>query len=248
MTSQEMPRELVALLKQLRAEYPQALVVSAECSPIDPAEPLLGHFVRAFLMWESTAAKAATAMKRIEQSVVDFNELRVCMPGELVRLMGERYPRVEERARRLRSALNGIYTREHRVSLERLGEMSKRESREYLETLESTPRYVAARVALVGLSGHMAPIDGRMLRRLVERHIVEADATPETAAASLERKVRAAEMPECYALLQAWSDDGAHEVAEAARVPAPAGAKPEPRKPGPKPKDMKPKGRPEAKK
>jgi len=247
-TSQEIPRELVSLLKQLRAEYPQALTLAGECSPIDPAEPLLGHFVRAFLMWESTSAKAATAMKRIEQAVVDFNELRVCMPGELVRLMGERYPRVEERARRLRIALNAIYTREHKVSLERLGEMSKRESREYLETLESTPRYVAARVALVGLSGHMAPIDARMLRRLVERNIVEADATPETAAAAIERKVRAAEMPECYALLQAWSDDGAPEGAEPARVPAPAVAKPEVRKPAPKPREVKPKGKPEAKK
>lgn len=213
MSQQELPKELAALLKQLRAEYPQALEPQAETALIDPAEPLLGHFVRSFLIWECTAAKAATALRRIEQSVVDFNELRVCMPGEMVRMLGERYPRAEERARRMRAALNAIYAREHKVSLERLAELSKRESREYLETLDGTPRFVAARVALVGLAGHMAPVDGRIARKLIERGVVEAEATPESAAAGLERKIRAAEMPECYALLQAWSDDGGHETA-----------------------------------
>jgi hypothetical protein len=240
-----MPKELAALLKQLRADYPQALDGAIEAAPIDQAEPLLGHFLRSFLIWESTLAKAALAMKRIEQSVVDFNELRVCMPGEMVRVLGERYPRAEERARRLRTALNAIYSREHKVSLERLSEMSKRESREYLETLDGTPRFVAARVSLLGLAGHMAPVDGRMVRRLIERGVVEADSTPEAAAASLERKVRAAEMPECYALLQAWSDEGTHEHAEAPRSPAPgAAAKAEGRKPPAKPAAApKPKGK-----
>lgn len=239
-----MPKELSSLLKQLRAEYPGAIEAAAEPTPIDGAEPLLGHFVRSFLVWECTCAKAATAMGRIEQSVVDFNELRVCMPGELMRVMGERYPRAEERARRLRTALSAIYTREHKVSLERLSEMSKRESREYLETLDGTPRFVAARVALLGLAGHMAPVDGRLLRRLVEKHIVEPDATPETAAALLERKVRAAEMPECYALLQAWSDDASHDHAEASRASSTgAAAKPDGRKAGGKPGAAKPRGK-----
>ena len=248
MSTQEMPKELATLLKHLRAEYPDALESVAEPAPIDAAEPLLGHFVRSFLLWESTGPKAALALKRIEQSVVDFNELRVCMPGEMVRVMGERYPRADERARRMRTALNAIYTREHKVSLERLAEMSKRESREYLETLDGTPRFVAARVSLVGLAGHMAPVDSRLLKRLIERNIVEADSTPETAAAALERKIRAAEMPECYALMQAWADDASHEHGDAARASA-AAAKAEARKPAPKARETKPKGKaPEAKK
>lgn len=238
-----MPKELAALLKQLRADYPQALESATEAAPIDPAEPLLGLFVRSFLIWESTLAKAALALKRVELSVVDFNELRVCMPGEMIRVLGERYPRAEERARRMRTALNAIYSREHKVSLERLTEMSKRESREYLETLDGTPRFVAARVALLGLAGHMAPVDGRMTRSLIERGVIEAEATPEAAAANLERKVRAAEMPECYALLQAWSDDGAQDHAEAPKATGSGGAKADGRKPGAKAGGTKPKGK-----
>ena len=221
-----MPKELAALLKTLRAEWPEALAACTGAPCIDPAEPLLGQFVRAFMQWEATCAKAVQAVRRLEQGVVDFNELRVCMPGELVRLMGERYPRAEERARRLRAALNAIYAREHKVSLERLNEMSKRESRDYLESLDGTPRFVAARVSLLGLAGHMAPVDGRIHKRLVERGIIEADSTPETAAAALERKVRAAEMPECYALLQVWADHASSDASDGAKAPGAKAGKP----------------------
>lgn len=224
MSTADQSRDLAQVLKQLRTAYPQA-ACCAECGAIDPAEPVLDQFVRSFLLWECSASRAAAAMKRIEQTVVDFNELRVCMPGELVRIIGERYPRAEERARRLRSALNAIYAREHRVGLEPLAERSKREAREYLESLDGTPRFVAARVALVNLGGHAAPVDGRILRRLVDHGLVEADATPESAAAQLERRVRAGEMLEAYSLLQAWSDDAAADSAE------PRAAKDEPRRP-----------------
>lgn len=220
-------KEIGQLLRHLRATYPEVSACAGEPIAIDTAEPVLDQFVRSFMVWESTAAKAALAMKRIEQAVVDFNELRVCMPGELVRIIGERYPRAEERARRMRAALATVYSREHRVGLERLSELSKREAKDYLESLDGTPRFVAARVALLALGGHAAPVDGRILRRLQERGVVDADATPETAAIALERKIRAGEMMEFYSMLQAWSDDAASESAEHAR-PA---AKEEGRKP-----------------
>ena len=163
---------------------------------------------------KSTLGQGRDGDERIEQAVVDFNELRVCMPGELIRIIGERYPRVEERARRLRAALHAVYARQHRVGLENLNEMSKREARDYLESLDGTPRFVAARVTLLCLGGHAAPIDGRILRRLADRGATEASATPETASAMLERKVRAGEMLEAYSLLQAWSDDPSADVAD----------------------------------
>lgn len=174
---------------------------------LDHAEPILCEFVRAFLVWESTTAKAAAVIKRLDQSLVDFNELRICMTDELLRLMGRGVPRVEERAQRLRVALNGVYAREHAVTLEHLATLSKREAREYLESLDGVPRFVSARVMLVCFSAHTAPVDSRILRRLIEAQAAEANASPDEVAGQLERRVRAGEMPETYALLQAWADD-----------------------------------------
>jgi endonuclease III len=213
-------KELNALLKRLREQMPQALDASSGGNgaqgptTLEPQSPLLGHLLRSFLLWESTTSKAQGALKRVEAAVVDFNELRHCMPDELVRLIGERYPRVSERALRLRTALNRIYAKEHAVCLERLTGVSKREAREYLDALDGVPRYVSARVALVCLGAHAAPVDSRIRRRLVEAKVIDAETSVDEAASVLERRVRAGEMPEVYALLQAWADEASFGPAE----------------------------------
>lgn len=207
MTATEHSKEVVSLMRKLRSEYPQAVESPAPTAVVDPAEPLLGEFVRAFMIWEATTAKAEAVLKRMADAVVDFNELRICLPDELARMMGERYPRVEERALRLRAALNEIYHRQHAVTLEPLLTMNKRDAKDYLDSLEGVPRFVSARLLLLCLGGHAAPVDGRIAKRLVESHLAENGSPPEAAGATLERLVRAGEMIEVYRLLQAWADD-----------------------------------------
>jgi endonuclease III len=208
-------KELASLLKTLRAEYAHTLIgPPAPCVPFDPAEPLLGCFLKSFLVWESTTVKAMQALKRIEAALVDFNELRACMPDEIVRIIGERYPRSAERALRLRTALNVIYSREHRVTLEPLCTIPTAEARERLEKLEGVPAFVAARVCLCAMAHHVAPVDSRIHRRLIEAKVAGPDSTPEQAAALLEKKSRPGELLETYTLLQAWADDASYPAAE----------------------------------
>jgi hypothetical protein len=218
------------LLKTLRSQYAGVIPsgvpqqgtaiapVSSNAAPVacafDPNEPILGCFVRSFLLWESTTPKAMQAMKRLEAALVDLNELRTCMPDEILRLLGERYPRGAERALRLRTALNVIYSREHRVTLEPLAGLPPREARERLDRIEGVPAFVAARVCLIGLSHHAAPVDSRIHRRLIEARVVGASSSCDDAAVLLEKKTREGELPETYALLQAWADDAAYPAAE----------------------------------
>lgn len=206
MSANDHSKEIAALLKKLRAEFGAASEDVPSEQAIDPCEPLMCEFVRSMMTWESTSAKAAAVMKRFAESVVDCNELRVCLADELVRIMGERYPRVEERALRLRAALNDLYSRQHAVSLEHLATLGKREAKEYMDGLDGVPRFVSARLSLLRLDVHAAPVDGRILKRLIEAGIAEPGMTPEAAAGLLERGVRAGELGEAYRLLQAWSD------------------------------------------
>ncbi len=216
MTTSENSKEVASLVKRLKSEYPGAAPGSpsagaggGSASPcdIEPTEPLLCEFVRSFMIWEATTAKADAVLKRLHEAVVDFNELRICLPDELVRIIGERYPRVEERALRLRAALGEIYHRQHAVTLEPLAEMSKRDAKEYLDSLEGVPRFVSSRVLLLRMGAHTAPVDGRLSKRLIEAEIAEPGSSPEAAAVSLERKVRAGDLLDVYRLLQAWADD-----------------------------------------
>ncbi len=193
-------------------------------------DPQIGELVHAFMVWEAGEVRAAEAMQRIHESLVDYNELRVCLPGETVSLIGEKYPRASERSARLRAALQEVYRREHAMSLSRAWAMQKREARSYLATLEGVHPFVASRVFLLGLGGHAAPVDSRILSVLVAHDVVEQGTDESSAASLLERSFRAGEAEAAYRQLEAASE---------LPQPRPRRAKPSPKKPT-RPKARKP--------
>jgi hypothetical protein len=198
-------KKLNALLKRLRSTYGEAITDPWMEGCPEGADPLLWHLIFCFLAWESTTAKAVAANKRLHTSVVDYNELRVCLPDELVGMIGDRYPRARERVTRLRSALNDLYRREHAVSLAKLVDMPKRDARQVLDSLEGTPDFVSARMMLLSLGGHSFPLDER-----IHQALVSEDAAPEDiqeAAGWLERQFRVGEAAPAYILIEAWMND-----------------------------------------
>lgn len=205
---------LRSLLKRCRDAYgaPEPQAESAE----DPIEQLVWSFV----LWDATTSKAEPAMRRIRSSFVDHNELRVSLPHEIAAVLGERYPRGPERALRLRLALNDIYYRENAVSLTRLREMQKREAREYLESLEGMPPYVAARVMLLNLGGHAAPVDERLTAALIDEGVLPPETNVDQAASLLARHVKAAEAHEAHLLLQRWSEERPERPADGEAKPS----------------------------
>lgn len=201
-------KALNALLKKLSSRYPDAAPEPLGAGVEEGVDPLLHLFVYSFLLWDATSGQARAAMKRLRDNFVDFNELRVAFADEIAASFGERYPRGYERALRLRSSLHDIFKREHALTLNRLSELSKREARGYLESLDGTPAYVASRVFLLGLGGHAIPVDQRIADLLAEEAVLSDDVTDaETAASWLERQVRAGEAAHAQTILQAWSDD-----------------------------------------
>lgn len=210
---------------QLRSQGPDGST-SVRC--VCHGDRLLRLFLHSFLAWETTLAKADSALARIEASVVDLNELRVCMPSEIAEIVGHNLPRGEERAARLRTALNDVFKREHRLRLDHLGTKSKREARQYLDSLSGVPFYVSSRVALLGLDIHAVPIDTRSVGALAQSGVVDAKSAPEEIGAALERAVRAGEAREAHRVLQAWCDEGSSVVIrglKGAPVGAPVGAR-----------------------
>lgn len=232
MSAQDHAKALNTLLKSVKSKYDPAEL--AERTPLE-------ELVYSMLLWEAPASKADGAYKRIVASMVDFNELRVTRSPELVALMGKTYPRVEERAARLRAALNELFLREYAVTLDPCAAMSKRDARKYLESLEGCPQYVAARVLLLRMDGHAIPVDDRLNYRLMEAGVTEEDADCSKTAGVLERHVKAEDARAVHLLLQSWSEDPATEPKKARQRPRVEYRPPEPKpKPPVEVKDLKP--------
>lgn len=169
----------------------------------DPACPKgtdapLARLVESFLWWEAGARHAPAALEKLCAELVDYNELRICLPDEVLSIIGTRYPKGQERCERMHAALNAVYNREHTLGLETLLSMPKREARIYLEGLEGITPFIAARVMLLTLGAHAFPVDSRIAGVLGEASIAEKDETPTQVASKMERLLRAGECREIY--------------------------------------------------
>jgi hypothetical protein len=201
-------KKLASLLKRLRSAYAEAAARPA-AAPVgfDSADAAVHQLVFSFLLWEASHSHALGAFARLHESLVDYNELRVSFAEELAAIIGEKYPRAEERCARLRACLNELFRREHSVSLSSVVGAGRREARQYVESLEGTPGYVSARVWLLCAGGHAVPVDQRLASLLAAEGCCDAQLSPDSVGAWLERQIKPADAPGAHTLLQAWSDD-----------------------------------------
>ncbi len=211
-------------MKNPRASDKKFTSVLRQRKRMPPAEPeestdAVEVLVKSFLLWDSTTTKASAAYKRIMDQVVDFNDLRVSMPHEMVEWVGPRYPRALERCQRLRAALRHTYNREHAVSLETLHSMGRREVRHYLRSLDGVAPYVADRVTLLCFDAHCIPVDERLRGAMVDAGVCDDSITVAELSSWLARQIKAADAVTTHHALQSWSDSAASATTPRPRAP-----------------------------
>jgi len=198
------PEALLALIGQ-STDWSAPVDAESVCpSPEWCTDPLVHELVFSMLLWESSIENAVKAMGRIHAEFVDYNELRVCFPSEIEALLGSRYQRAEDRSVRLIESLRQIYFTYQRLTLEPLREMSKREARDFLVSIESLPRFVVSRILLLGLDAHALPLDAKIARALHKADLIKSSKNPDTIAVALERSIRANQTLDTYTRLERW--------------------------------------------
>src|SRR3990172_5389988 len=118
---------------------------------IPEADDPIRRLAIAILGVSSSESEAERAVDRLFTTMVDWNEVRVSSVAQVYRAMGDRIPLGLDRTRRLLDALQAIYEREHRISLDRLCGIGRREARDYLEALQGVDDFAAASVMLWSL-------------------------------------------------------------------------------------------------
>lgn len=201
--------KLHALLKKAdpqRLELPEALVQR------DPIAVL----VHSFLLWEASSAQSLEAYRRVQEAIVDFNDLRVSLPQELIAAVGLGYPRVEERMRRLRASLNEIFKREHAVRLPQAD--GRRDVRAYVESLDGiVASFVAARVLLICYGVHVVPVDEQTRAMLAEEGLAEPDTELFELGAALAKAIKPEHGESAHQALQALVDQRGAPASRPAR-------------------------------
>lgn len=178
--------------------------------PVDTLDPL-DTLIESFLMWDSTREKAQAAYELIMQSVVDYNDLRISVPGEIAAYMGPNYPQAEVRAQSLKLVLREIYLREHEVTLKSLTDKGKREIKKYLRSLDGMVGYVADRVMLLCYCIHCIPADDFLRRALADINACDSSLELPELASWLTRQIKASQAVNTHFALQKWVDENPSE-------------------------------------
>jgi len=181
-----------------------------------PAQEPLWALVRGAMSFDVPDNRAEDAIRVIQREFVDLNELRVATELEVQDLLGQRYPQIEERVKMITSALNAIFEKEHTLSLDRLKEVSRRDTRQFLRDLPDMRPFVEAYVMLMSFDGHACPIDQQMLEYLIDEEVLEEGTSSEDAQKFVEHHLKHEEMyPFSLALRAAVTEGKGRKKAKA---------------------------------
>ena len=217
--------KLTSLLKKLGSPDPVPSAGEGETGYDDP----IAVIVFSFLLWEATTSQAQDAMRKVVDSIVDFNELRVSLPTEVISVIGSRYPNSMERTQRLKSVLHSIYLAHHAVSLDALQSGGKREIRAFVEALDGIPPYVSSRVLHRCFEVHTIPVDDRLVDLFIEHGVLSEIACPDEVSKWLSRQVKSSEGNRVEAALRAFVDSSPKPPARKVPPKPKAEAKPAPK-------------------
>lgn len=156
------------------------------------------------MLWNATSKQADSAYRKLMRACIDWNDLRMNMPRETIEMIGVSYPQAEDRSRRLRAILRGIYLREHDVKLTTLSESGKTEAKEYIQTLEGMSHFVAGRVLSLCFGVSAFPIDDRTFHALMSEGLLHDETNIEEAALWLGRQVKARDVGKVHGSIHAW--------------------------------------------
>jgi endonuclease III len=169
------------------------LVREHKPAPKPSLEPLPA-LVRGAMSYDVPDSRADEAIKLIEKEFVDLNELRVATDLEIQELLGQRYPKIEERVAMITVALNNIF--------ERLKTISKRDARQFLRELPDVHPFVEAYVMLHAFDAPAFPIDDDMLEYLIEEDTLEEGTGLQDAQKFVEHHLKGDELYDFYASLR----------------------------------------------
>ncbi|UCG57833.1 MAG: hypothetical protein JSU70_23580 [Phycisphaerales bacterium] len=196
--SQEYSRKVRKLHRSLKRKYPKAQKVTYD----DPADAV----VYAVVSESMSEAAAHSAMKRFADYFVDWNDLRVARPEEILEVLGEDSDVARAIASRLYKILMAVFNEYHMASLMALKKLGKRPARQVLEKLEGSSRFVLNYCMLTSLQGHAIPLTQKMLEYLRRNDLVDPDADEQQIEGFLTRQISAKNGHEFYALLRRESD------------------------------------------
>jgi hypothetical protein len=209
MNASQFEARLKEIIHKLQADYGNSEQHPTSGDIIE--EILLGILGR-----DTSEPKARDALQRLRRSMVDFNEMRVAAPGDVVDEIGPNFPDIDFKAQDLVAALSYIYEHLETLDLTEFKAKPKREAGKWLSEVPGIDPYALGRVMLLCFGAHSVPVNRPALGWLQHQGLFDPSVEVSDAQGILERHVRANDAMKVFHLLQRLAE----------KIPAAPPAKP----------------------
>ena len=194
----EYSKKVQKLYRSLKRNSPAVQKVTYE-EPVDA-------LVYAIISTELSEATAQSAIKRLAENFVDWNDLRISRAEEIIESLGPEVSAARDIASALTAALRTVFSKYNMVSLKALYKMSKRPAKVFLDKIDGTSRFVVDYCMLTSLHGHAIPLTKKMIEFLKSNELVHAEANEEEIEGFLAKQISAENAYEFYAFLRHQSE------------------------------------------
>lgn len=188
-------------IKSLLTSLRKRLKPPAPPEGLEPLEVLTLSILRR----NATLAEALDALRRLHEEFVDFNEMRVAPPKDIVDLLAKNLPDARTKAEQLTQTLNRVYDHGNALDLEHMAEMGKRELREHLRGALLLDEYAEAYMMSHLFDSPVLPVDERLVGKLKGEGYLCEGATVAQARDLLEQAVGARGRLEACELLSQFA-------------------------------------------
>ena len=207
--SRQYSAKIQKLFRAMRREYGKVKKAAFD----EPVNAL----IQAILSERMADGAAQSAAKRLAGHFVDWNDLRVSRPDEIVEVLGKDAGDMRTTASVLTRSLYSVFNRYDIVSLQALAQMGKRSARQTLTKLDAVSPFVCDYVMLTSLKAHAIPLTAKMIEYLKAEEFVHPSADDADIQGFLTRQIPASKAYEFYSLLRQESEKEAVKAKAAAK-------------------------------
>lgn len=207
--AQEYVRKIRQLNAKLKKDGGKATVENVDDSTQILVMGILCNF--------ASEQRAAAAMRKLMETVVDMNDLRVSAVADLVPIIGVDFPKARHAAMEITQVFNSIFNSQHHLDVSFLKGQSKKAVNIFLQGLDGLAPHTAAFFRNRYLSHADVPLDENMFAYLQKTGCIPPDITNEEAQKFVSDQFKDREAANFYAMFKKFA--AAHAPRKTAKKP-----------------------------
>ncbi len=196
--SKQYAQNVQKLYRSLKRKYPKVKKVEYE--------DILEALVHSLVLEHMTETATKAAFRRFSDYFIDFNDMRVSRPEEIMEMLGEDNNAAKTVALNIIRALTTIFEKYNAINLESMKKAGKRQARATLGKFDKVSNFCVDYCILTAMGGHAIPLTEKMIEFLKDNELVHPSADANEIGGFLARQISASNAYEFYSLLRRQSE------------------------------------------